>query len=437
MTTSTENYQQTLLQLKKKLLASRFLRWWLGELSAMVPVKLRPTGLTAESLMFVRFDAADVVFSRLVSGQLRSMSNVLLQAPDAAQRQGLRTALDQSGASPRDVGLLLPPASVLRKSLTLPLATEENLRQVLEFQMEEHTPFSASQVYFGHRVTARNFERGQLTVEFVAAPRSSVDEALKTLASWDASVRAVVAEETLASGPPLLNLLPIAKGQAPSVFLHGVNPWLAALVVVLALAAMAAPALIKRQAVVQLLPWLDKGRTAAEAADTLRRDLETKVDEHNFLLEKRQQLPPVIMALEELTRILPDDTWVQQLDIKGKELQIQGETASSVRLIGLFEQSAIFRDASFRSSLTKGQGSGTERYQLALQLQPMAEKTANTANTASAAASAPVAAPTLAASMPAVSAATGAASASANPAAASTPPAFPASAAPAAALQKP
>ena len=97
-----------------------------------------------------------------------------------------------------------------------------------------------------------------------------MDEALKTLASWDASVRAVVAEETLASGPPLLNLLPIAKGQAPSVFLHGVNPWLAALVVVLALAAMAAPALIKRQAVVQLLPWLDKGRTAAEAADTLR-----------------------------------------------------------------------------------------------------------------------------------------------------------------------
>ena len=101
-----------------------------------------------------------------------------------------------------------------------------------------------------------------------------------------------------------------------------------------------------------------------------------------------------------MTRILPDDTWVQQLDIKGKELQIQGETASSVRLIGLFEQSAIFHDASFRSSLTKGQSSGTERYQLALQLRPMAEN---------------------------------AASASANPAATATPPAMPVSAAPAAA----
>lgn len=374
MTTSTQNYQQTLRLLKKKLLASRFLRWWLGELSAMVPVKMRPAGLAAENFIFVRFDATEAVLSRLDGGQMRHINSVPLLTTDlATQRQAFRLALEQTEAGQNDLAVLLPPASVLRKSLTLPLATEENLRQVLEFQMEEHTPFTASQVYFGHRVITRNFERGQLAVEFVATPRGSVDDAVKTLTSWGATVRAVVAEETLGQAP-LLNLLPAASGKAPTVLLQGVNPWLAGLLIVLALAAMAAPVLVKRQAVVQLLPWLDKGRAAAEATDALRRDLETRVDEHNFLLEKRQQLPPVIMALEELTRILPDDTWVQQLDIKGKELQIQGETASSVRLIGLFEQSTIFHDASFRSSLTKGQGSGAERYQLALQLLPMAEK---------------------------------------------------------------
>jgi hypothetical protein len=78
---------------------------------------------------------------------------------------------------------------------------------------------------------------------------------------------------------------------------------------------------------------------------------------------------------------------VQTLDIKGKELQIQGETASSVRLIGLFEQSSMFRDASFRSPLTKGQSSATERYQLAVQIRPSA--TAVMAAPAASAASAP------------------------------------------------
>ena len=376
MTTSIENYQQTLERLKNQLLASRFLRWWFGELSSLVPAKMRAAGLDAESFTLVRLDRTNILLRRFQNGHMQEADSVALHTLDSAgQRQAFLVALGKMGAGQRDVALTLPPDRVLRKTLTLPLATEENLRQVLEFQMEEHTPFSATQLYFGFRVTGRDFERGQLAVEFVATPREDVDASIKTLNDWGTTVRAVIAEETLFPGQ-LVNMLPVEQGKTPSMMLQGFNPWLVGLVVVLALAAMTVPLLIKREAVVQLLPWLEKGKTAAETADTLRRDLEAKVDEHNYLLEKRQMLPPVIIALEELTRILPDDTWVQQLDIKGKELQIQGETASSVRLIGLFEQSGTFHDASFRSPLTKGQTSGSERYQLALQMRPMATRPA-------------------------------------------------------------
>ena len=337
----------------------------------MVPAQMRPAGLDAERLALVRLEQGSAFFRLFDHGSIRDAGSVVLQTLDAtAQRQAFLAALDQVRVGQRNVVLVLSPQRVLQKTLTLPLATEENLRQVLEFQIEEHTPFSLAQVYFAYRVTGRDFERGQLAVDFVATPRDAVDEAVKTLNDWGSDVRAVVAEDMLAAGA-LVNLLPVAHRKAPSLLKQGANPWVAALVVLLALAAMAMPLVIKREAVVQMLPWLEKGKTAAEAADTLRRNLETKIDEHNYLLEKRQALPPVIVALEELTRILPDDTWVQQLDIKGKELQIQGETASSVRLIGLFEQSAPFHDASYRSPLTKGQVAGSERYQLALQMRPV------------------------------------------------------------------
>jgi general secretion pathway protein L len=171
----------------------------------------------------------------------------------------------------------------------------------------------------------------------------------------------------------LLNLLPAALSIAPSPLKHGPNLWLAVLVVLLGLAAIAMPIVIKREAVLQMLPWVDRAKKAAETVDTMRRDLDARIERHNFVLGKRENSPAVIQLLEELTRVLPDDTWVQTLDIKGKELQIQGETASSVRLIGLFEQSSVFKDASFRSSLTKGQVSGTEHYQLALQIRPIAK----------------------------------------------------------------
>jgi general secretion pathway protein L len=363
MNTSTENFKETLVRLKQQLFAGRFLRWWLGELSSMSPAWMRSTSLNAASFTLVPLDQASAQFTR----------------PDAANQ--------------RDLALTLPPDRVLRKTLTLPLATEENLRQVLEFQMEQHTPFPAAKLYLGYWVTGRDFEQGQLSVEFVATPRDAVDAAIKTLGGLTLPVRAVFAADMLATGN-LVNLLPAGLGKAPSTLRHGANPWLAALVALLAITAIAMPVVIKREAVVQLLPWVEKGKKAAETVDTLRRELAARVDKHNYLLEKRQSAPTVIQALEELTRVLPDDTWVQTLDIKGKELQIQGETASSVRLIGLFEQSSMLREASFRSPLTKGQTSGTEHYQLALQIRPVAAVAAAASPAASAtsasAASAPV-----------------------------------------------
>lgn len=350
MQTSTKNYKDALASMKKQVLTSRFMRWWLGELSSMVPAWFQSVELDATSFLLVPL----------------------------AQIEAKRGQIE--GEVQRALALTLPPQSVLRKTLTLPLATEENLSQVLEFQVEQHTPFSAGQVYFCHRVLARDFGRGQLSVEFLATPRAAVDAAVKTLAQHGVVVRAVFAEDMLAAGA-LINLLPLALGSAPSVLRTGANLWLALLIGLLALTAMAMPILIKREAVVQMLPWVDKGKKAAETVDGIRRELEARVDQYNYLLEKRRATPTVIQTLEELTRVLPDDTWVQTLDIKGKELLIQGETASSVKLIGLFEHSSIFHDASFRSALTAGQVSKTERYQLALQIGPIA-----------AAASAPVAA---------------------------------------------
>ena len=369
--TSSDNYRQTLMRLKKTLLSSRFMRWWLGELASLVPQQMRAATLDAQSLPLVEQHDTAFYLRRFENGQLQAPESMPVQGSDPAiQRARFVAALQKIAGSQRDVALALPASRVLRKTLSLPLATEENLRQVLEFQMEDHTPFPASSLYLGYRILARDFERSQLRVEFVATPREAVDTSIKTLNEWGTTVRAVVAEETLSAGP-LLNLLPAAQGKVPLALWQGINPWILGLAAVLALVAMAAPVLIKREAAVQLLPWLDKGKAAAEAADTLKRNLEARVDEHNYLLEKRQLIPPVIMMLEELTRILPDDTWVQQLDIKGKEVQIQGETASSVRLIGLFEQSPMFYDASFRSSLTKGQAAGAERYQLALQIRAL------------------------------------------------------------------
>ncbi len=80
--------------------------------------------------------------------------------------------------------------------------------------------------------------------------------------------------------------------------------------------------------------------------------------------------------LEEVTRILPDNTWLQQLEIHGADITMQGNTGSSASLIGLFEQAALLENAHFKSPLVKVQvaeaepkltkaQTGEERFQLA------------------------------------------------------------------------
>ncbi len=338
MTALTNNLSASLARAKKQIKANRFLRWWLGELSAMVPAWMRSSDLTLEHYVLVPMDQISATMSK----------------PEVA--------------SPRVAAISLSASQALRKTITLPLATEENLRQVLEFQMEQHTPFPSGKLYFGYSVLSRDFAAGQLAVEFVAVPRDAVDSAIKTLLALGVDVRAVFLGEQLSAGT-MLNVLPAALGSAPSPLRHGANPWLAALVGLLGLAALAMPLVIKREAVVQLLPLVDKGKKGAEAVSAVRRELDERVKQHNYLLEKRQSSPTIVQILEELTHILPDDTWVNQLDLKDRKLTIQGESGSATKLPGLFEKSNIFSDASFGSTtLFKGQAPNTQRYTLAIQL---------------------------------------------------------------------
>lgn len=400
----------------------RLWRWWSGELQAMMPAWMRrpepdplayhqfllPTSVASTELRLRRLDATDAeARSFPLGGDLAAQREAVLAAlqPDPAARK----------AQPPEAVLVVPPERVLRRPLTVPVAAEDNLRQVLAFQIEQLTPFTLEQVYFGYRVVSRDPERGLLQLEFCATPRSGADEALKALTAWGVTVRGLVALPGRAGERPI-HLLPQAQPPRLSLWRSALGPWLAALVVVLALAALALPIIIKHEASIALLPWLDKARAAAEATDALRKEVQGRLDAHNFVLVKKTQRPAVLTSLEELTRVLPDDTWVTQVDIKGSEVQIQGETGSSSKLVGLFEQSTVFTNASFRSPLTKGASPGTERYFLALQIRPAA----SAASAASAAAGLP-AAPAAAASASASLVPASAASAAAPPASQAAP----------------
>jgi general secretion pathway protein L len=156
-----------------------------------------------------------------------------------------------------------------------------------------------------------------------------------------------------------------------------VKQGLAAAAVLLLIAALTLPALSKRAEVHEIKPALDRAHGEAQATDALIKELERLTGDHNFLLTRRHATYPTLAYIEEVTRLLPDNTWLQQLEIKqvgkARELLMSGETVSSSRLIEILEQSRLLQNASPRGTVTRGTQPGTERFVIAAEIRPKAQ----------------------------------------------------------------
>ena len=114
-------------------------------------------------------------------------------------------------------------------------------------------------------------------------------------------------------------------------------------------------------------------------SESLRAQLERQVGDYNFALERKYAYPGAVRVLEDVTRILPDDTWLTQLEIKtsarGKDAQrdvaLRGESANAGRLVTLLEDSKLFTQAAPRSPTTKIQPGPGEIFDVGAQLKPL------------------------------------------------------------------
>jgi hypothetical protein len=79
-------------------------------------------------------------------------------------------------------------------------------------------------------------------------------------------------------------------------------------------------------------------------------------------------------VIEEITRMSPDTTFTQTLDLKAtgkvRELVIMGEAASASKVIESLEQSPLFQNASQRSQTTRGSQPNSERYHISTEIKP-------------------------------------------------------------------
>lgn len=346
----------------------RFWRWWIGELAALVPPVLMPIRRPPRRVAWLSLEGRDAVLWRARGRRREEIGRIALTEDNPSADRIAFDAL-RKRVPGKSIGIGLRPAQVLRKAVELPLAAQGNLAQVLGFELGRHTPFTTAQAYYDFRVLHRDPSKGQIRVALTVAPRTSIDPGLALLHSWERNPEAVMIEDEILGSGHCADLLPQAMRPRRLWQRYGLPLLMLGISLVLLAAAVGIPIWQKRAQAIALLPVAHEARVRAEAVESLRQERDELLALHDFPLERKHLTPNAVVLLNELTRTLPDDTWLQQLELREGELTLHGITQRASRLVQLFEGHPLFESADFKSPLVKLQGN-EERFQLTLKLRP-------------------------------------------------------------------
>lgn len=347
--------------------ARDFWHWWTSELSGMVPDKWR--GLLRDDSGVVTVDVLDkkIVVSRSAGGTTTEVlgvgkEDILLAAP----RQTVKRSI-----LPADrIIVRVPRGELLTRLVHLPLTASRNLKNILKFELERVSPLDPAQVTFDYRVVQRDKDANRIDVELRILRRDVADSAVQAARNLglepDALDFAGSEIDPRAKGFPV--------GGAASLRSHWRAwqvPALSALAVFLGIAALLATYSRQQEGLDELSTRMTTARVRAHGVEVLQDQID-KAKLGMAFLGKQKQSPLLVEVLAEVTRILPDRTWLVQFELHGKEVRVEGYSNAASSLIARIDNSRLFSNAQFRSSLTRGPAADLERFDLSFEIKDRA-----------------------------------------------------------------
>jgi len=324
-----------------------FLRWWGRELAGLVPDRwlFRPILRRRRLILLWREDGARLIESR---GRRVLREVPLGHAPAGGQqRRGAEVVL----RFPAEVGL--------RRRIALPREAEAALGRVLRFEIDRLTPWNPADAAFGW---SQPIEVGaeKMIVTIAATPFASVRPYVQAVAEVGANSIAVFTASSEADSETSLIKVWEQKGKGG----RDARQVRRALVVVLAAASIAAAVSVGADAILssiltaqqdELARQISASRSAvgmARASGPAERALE----------QRKRDAPSTVLILETLSKLLPDQTYVTELQVEGNKLRLTGITQDAPSLIGLMEQSGHFTRATFFAPTTRSPSETGERF---------------------------------------------------------------------------
>ncbi|OOG49566.1 type II secretion system protein GspL [Rhodanobacter sp. C01] len=344
-----------------------FLGWWGGELRGLLPLRWRHWFGGGADWHLLQRTGMQWTLRRAGHGEVLARWDDGAETPAVGDGQMvLKAALQKVDREDLRLALLLPSATVLRRTLALPTAARDNLQQVMAFEMDRQTPFSAAQVYYAVRELSAP-AGGRFQAELVVVTRDTLDPLLLRLRELGVSIDAV----DLAVGQDRLgvNLLPTEQTPRHVRPRRRLNLALAGGCVLLLVMVLGQWLHNRQAALEQMRSEVESMRGDAQQVAALRTQLQDNTGAASFLVRRKKDTSSMLGVLQDITQRLPDSAWLERFNVDNTgQVGMQGQSQQAVKLLDVLKDSRLITNASFQGSIQPDPTSGKERFYLTAQL---------------------------------------------------------------------
>lgn len=355
-------------------LIRRGVAWWLSELSQLAPRPLRRLlGYSGNPTTILEIGARHTTLMLPDRARPSPIMVPLTGYPDDEMQSRVRLAMRGRRADDA-VTVRLDRDLIFETAIELPASAEPTLRPILQHQIERLVPLAACDVSFDHRITARGPASNTLKVGLVIAKRATIDRALALAKAAGLSPKLVIAPDADDDAGERPGRAPLVLWRAGRRSIetdlhrhlrHGLE--IAAIVLSLAAYGLYVHRLDRIRD--DLQAQVAQAKEAAASVADLGRQVGQLNDALAFLQNRRSGVPP-LQILDELTKLVPEESWVSQFVLRGRSIEITGFSPRATDLISRVESSAIFEKPQFRSPITLAPDGRGERFNLSFEVKP-------------------------------------------------------------------
>ena len=339
-----------------------FLRWWGGELTAMLPAQVRAWVRRGPDVLWLGEAGGNAMIRRARTGA--TLASIAPGLPVEVQRTEFARAC--AGIDPDDRRLLLvvPASQVLYRRLVMPAVTAADPRRVVGYELDRQTPFKPEQVYYDVRVSADPAPAGQVALDLYAAPRAEIDPLLERFNAIGAHPDAVDVQTprgTLAS----IDLMPPERRPRRIDRRARANFILGLVCVLLAVLVLSQWLANRRAALAEMQDEVQAMRAKATQSEQLRAQLTGALAASKFLVKRKSETPSALAVLDDLTRRLPATAWLDVLTLDDSGgLDIKGEAAKAAALVDTLGSSRLLQEPKLQGVIQPDPATGKERFEM-------------------------------------------------------------------------